>query len=70
MQRFIEEKHHSAINRILVDAKFKQDELEERYMKKIKYLTKGHEISLLFDDTIVKRNGKKVEETQIHKDDT
>lgn len=64
----IEENHHSAISRILTEAKFKQDELEERYIKKIKYLTKGQEISLLFDDTLVERNGDKVEETQSHKD--
>jgi len=64
----IEEKHHSAISRTLTEAKFKQDELEERYLKKIKYLTKGQEISLLFDDTLVERNGNKVEETQSHKD--
>jgi hypothetical protein len=64
----IGEKHHSAISRILTEAKFKQDVLEERYIKKIKYLTNGQEISLLFDDTLVERNGKEVEETQSHKD--
>jgi len=64
----IEEKHHSAINRILTEAKFKQDELEQRYFKKIKYLTKGQCVSLLFDDTLVEREGEKVEETQYHKD--
>lgn len=64
----VEEKHHSAISRILTEAKFKQDELEERYIKKIKYLTKGHEISLLVDDTLVERNGNKVEGAQSHKD--
>jgi len=64
----IEEKHHSAISRVLTEAKFKQDDLEEKYIRKIKYLTKGQEISLLFDDTLVERNGNKVEETQSHKD--
>ena len=64
----IEENHHSAIERILTGARFKQEALEERYLKKIKYLTKGQELSLLFDDTLVERNGKKVEETQRHKD--
>jgi|SRR3989338_461245 len=60
----------SLLNRILTESIFKQDKFEERYIKKIKYLTKGQETSLLFDDTLVERNGKKVEETQSHKDHT
>lgn len=63
----IEEDSESSMNRVLIQARFKQDELEERYLKKIKYFTKGQEISLLFDDTLVKRKGKKIEETQRHK---
>lgn len=63
------EKHHSAISRTLTESRFKQDELEKRYMKKVSYLTKGQRISLVFDDTLVKREGKKVEETQCHKND-
>lgn len=60
----------SLLNRILTEAAFKQNELEERYIKKIAYFTKGYEISLIFDDTLVERNGKKVEEAQSHKDHT
>ena len=60
----------SLLNRILTEATFKQVEFEERYMKKIKYLSKGQDTSLLFDDTLVERNGDKVEETQSHKDHT
>lgn len=63
------EKHHSALSRVLTEAKFKQYELEKRYLKKVAYLTKGQQVSLLFDDTLVKREGKKVEETQRHKND-
>ncbi len=62
-----EEKHHSAINRILTKARFKQEELHQRYLKKIRYLTRGQKLSLMFDDTLVKREGKCVEEAQIHK---
>lgn len=64
----VEEKHHSAISRILTTARFKQDVLEARYLKKVAYLTKGQEVSLLFDDTLVEREGQQVEETQFHKD--
>ena len=62
----VEENHHSALSRLLTEASFKQEQLEQRYLKKIKYLTKGIKISLLFDDTLVERNGKKVEEAQRH----
>lgn len=60
--------NQSLLNRILTTAKFSQEELEERYYKKIKYLTRGQEVSLLFDDTLVERDGKHIEETQRHKD--
>ncbi|MEK6855312.1 MAG: transposase [Nanoarchaeota archaeon] len=63
-----DDKHQSLLNRILTKARFKQDELEKRYLKKVKYYTKGQETTLIFDDTLVKREGEKVEETQYHKD--
>ncbi len=64
----IQEKHHSAISRVLTGAHFNQELLEQRYLKKIKYLCKDHITTLLFDDTLVEREGKKIEETQFHKD--
>ena len=64
----IAEGHHSAINNVLTDAKFNQEFLEKRYLKKIAYFAKGLKVSLIFDDTLVERNGKKIEETQFHKD--
>lgn len=64
----IEEHHHSAITRLLTEAIFEQELLEQRYLKKIKYLTKGSKTSLLFDDTLVKLEGKKVKEAQSHYD--
>jgi len=57
----------SSLNRILTEAQFKQQELEERYLKKVSYYSRWQETSLIFDDTLVKREGKKVEETQSHK---
>ena len=62
----VEENHHSAMSRLLTEASFEQESLEQRYLKKTKYLTKGMKVSLLFDDTLVERNGKKVEEAQRH----
>lgn len=60
--------NQSLLNRILTEAKFDHAELEDRYYKKIKYLVAGQDVSLLFDDTLVKREGSRVEETQSHKD--
>lgn len=64
----IDEKHHSAIGRILREAGFDQEALEKRYLIKIKYLAKGQFIWLLFDDTLVEREGEHIEETKLHKD--
>jgi hypothetical protein len=66
----VDDVDQSLLNRIVTESTFKQQELEERYLKKIAYFTRGYEISLLFDDTLVERNGKKVEEAQSHKDHT
>ncbi len=67
-QASLDEKYHSSMNRILNDAKFEQELLEQRYLKKIKYLFKNLPVYLLLDDTLVERNGEKIEETQEHKD--
>ena len=66
----VEKTHQSLINRVLADAKFEQEVLEKRYLKKVKHLTKGQYTILIFDDSLVERNGKHVEETQRHKDHT
>jgi len=64
---YTEKESESSLNRILSESRFKQKALEIRYLKKIKYYTNGQEISLIFDDTLVEREGKKVGETQRHK---
>lgn len=64
----IEENDHSAIGRLLTVAVFEGEELEKRYLKKIKFLTTGQKITLLFDDTLVERNGEHIEEAQHHYD--
>lgn len=66
----IEGTHQSLINRILTEAKFEQELLDKRYLKKVKYLTKGQYIILVFDDSLVEREGKCIEETQRHWDHT
>lgn len=66
----VDEGHHSAIDRILNEARFDKEELERKYFEKMKYLFKNQEVYLIIDDTLVERNGKKVEETQSHFDHT
>ena len=61
-------KNHSSLNRILNEAKFEKEELEKRYLKKIRYLFKNATTSLLIDDTLVERDGKHIKLTQKHHD--
>lgn len=63
-----DEKHSSALNRILTEAKFEKESFEKRYLKKIRFLFGDSDIYLLLDDTLVERNGKFIEETQRHFD--
>lgn len=61
-------KKKSSLNRILNEAKFEKKKLEERYLKKMRCLFKNAETYLLIDDTLVKRNGPEIEQTQKHFD--
>lgn len=61
-----DERHHSAIQRLLNESAFEQKKLEERYLKKVRYFCRGQQIFLILDDTLVEREGKKIEETQTH----
>lgn len=67
-EAIVGENHHSAISRMLDDAKFEKDLLEKRYLKKLNYLFKNSEVYLIFDDTLVKREGEKVMLTKKHYD--
>ncbi len=66
----IEEKHHSAISRVLASSQFGASKLEERYLKKISYYLRYSKKYLLFDDTLNIRNGKHIEETKLHHNHT
>ncbi len=64
----IGEAHHSAISRMMDDAKFEKEKLEIRFLKKLKYLFKNADVFLIFDDTLVKREGKKIDLAKKHYD--
>ena len=66
-QNHLEYNHHSQIQRVLNTLKLDIELLQRKYLSKIRYFLKG-EISLIFDDTLVERNGKCVEYTQTHHD--
>lgn len=59
--------HHAGIQRLLNSLKMDFEILSTKYFSKIKWLFKG-EVSLIFDDSLVERNGKEIELTQNHKD--
>ena len=61
-----DEKHSSALNRLLVEAKFNKELLEKHYFKKIRYIFKNFDVFLLIDDTLVERKGEKIENSQMH----
>lgn len=56
------------MNRVLSEATFDKEKLEGRYFKKIRHLFKNSEVTLVFDDTLVERNGKNIERVQFHHD--
>ena len=64
----VTKKSKSSLNRILNEAKFEKEKLEKRYFNKIRYLFQNAKTSLLIDDTLVERNGKKIELIQKHHD--
>lgn len=63
-----EEKDQSNLNRFLTESEWDENNVQDRYIKKIKHQTKGKQVSLLIDDSLSKKTGKHIEETQYHKD--
>ena len=63
-----EEKDQSSLNRFLTESDWNEDDVQDRYVKKISHQTRGKPISLLIDDSISKKTGKQIEEAQYHKD--
>jgi hypothetical protein len=64
----IDEGHPSALDRMLTEATFEKEQLENRYLKKLRYFFKNSDVYLIIDDTLVERNGEGVEGIQKHYD--
>lgn len=62
-----EEKNQSNLNRFLTESSWNEDDVQDRYVKKINHQTKGKPVSLIIDDSISKKTGKYIEEAQYHK---
>ena len=63
-----EEKDQSNLNRFLTEAEWSEDEVQDRYVKKVSHQTKRKPTSLIIDDSIAEKTGKHIEEVQYHKD--
>lgn len=63
-----EEKDQSSLNRFLTEAEWSEDEIQDRYVKKISHQTRRKPTSLIIDDSIAEKTGKHIEEVQYHKD--
>lgn len=63
-----EEKNQSNLNRFLTESSWNEDDVQDRYIKKVNHQTKGKPVSLVIDDSISKKTGKHIEEAQYHKD--
>lgn len=66
----IYKRDQSSLNRFLTKAKWDEEKLQERYVKKVKHLTYRKPTSLIIDDSIAKKTGKHIEEAQYHKNHT
>lgn len=62
-----EEKDQSNLNRFLTEAEWSEDEVQDRYAKKISHQTRRKPTSLIIDDSIAEKTGKHIEEVQYHK---
>lgn len=58
--------NQQTLNYTLNEAKFDKEKLEKRYLKKIKHTAEDSAIYLIIDDTLVERDGKKIERVQKH----
>ena len=64
----VEKQDQSSLNRFLTHAKWDEKKLEDRYAKKLRHVFGREKASLIIDDSLSKKTGKHIAETQYHKD--
>jgi hypothetical protein len=60
--------NQSSLNRFVTSSDWDENELQDRYLKKVRFGFGREKASLILDDTLSKKTGKKIEEVQYHKD--
>ena len=61
-------KNHSSMNRFITCSEWDEEELQRRYLKKIRHIFSREKASLIIDDSLSKKTGQHIAETQYHKD--
>ena len=64
----VRKQNQSSLNRFLTQTKWDEKKLENRYTKKVQHILGREKASLIIDDSLSKKTGKHIEETQYHKD--
>lgn len=64
----VEKKDQSSLNRFLTSANWNEEELQARYLKKVRHEFGRERPSLILDDSLAKKTGKHIAEVQYHKD--
>jgi SRSO17 transposase len=60
--------NQSSLNRFLTCADWSAEALQYRYLKKVRHAFNREKASLVIDDSLSKKTGKHIAETQYHKD--
>ena len=64
----VKKQNQSSLNRFLTEAKWDEQKLEDRYIQKVQHVFGREKASLVIDDSLSKKTGKHIAETQYHKD--
>jgi hypothetical protein len=64
----VNQKDQSSLNRFLTSANWDEEELQSRYLKKIRHALGRERPSLILDDSLSKKTGQHIAEVQYHKD--
>lgn len=64
----VRKQNQSSLNKFLTTSNWNEQKLENRYMKKVHHIFGRWKATLVIDDSLAKKTGKHIEETQYHKD--
>src|SRR3989338_4151013 len=64
----VKKQNQSSLNRFITESEWDERNLEDRYTQKIRHVFGREKASLVIDDSLSKKTGKHIEETQYHKD--